>query len=110
MGPIGVECFVVVICALCDLQKVDYITYLTTFDHLFDIPKDRKNSEYRKYLDVLLDYLHTYLTRVRPLLDLNSELENVQRQFQVQWENGTFPGWPVRYFHIITFITQDVTC
>ncbi|GFG37607.1 hypothetical protein Cfor_12689 [Coptotermes formosanus] len=76
------------------IEKVDYITYLTTFDHLFDIPKDRKNSEYRKYLDVLLDYLHTYLMRVRPLLDLNSELENVQRQFQVQWENGNFPGWP----------------
>lgn len=76
------------------IEKVDYITYLTTFDHLFDIPKDRKNSEYRKYLDVLLDYLHMYLTRVRPLLDLNSELENVQRQFHVQWENGTFPGWP----------------
>jgi len=100
--------FVFVICAMCDLQKVDYITYLTTFDHLFDIPKDRKNSEYRKYLDVLLDYLHMYLTRVRPLLDLNSELENVQRQFQVQWENGNFPGWPVRYFRIITFVTQGV--
>jgi splicing factor 3A subunit 3 len=80
-----------------DLQKVDYISYLTTFDHLFDIPKDRKNAEYRKYLDVLLDYLHSYLTRVRPLLDLNSELETVHRQFQTQWEAGTFPGWPVRY-------------
>ncbi|PSN31424.1 Splicing factor 3A subunit 3 [Blattella germanica] len=58
------------------IEKVDYITYLTTFDHLFDIPKDRKNSEYRKYLDVLLDYLHNYLIRVRPLLDLNTELDN----------------------------------
>jgi Splicing factor 3a, subunit 3 len=77
------------------LQKVDYITYLTTFDHLFDIPKDRKNSEYRKYLDVLLDYLHNYLIRVKPLLDLNTELDTVQRQFNGQWEAGNFPGWPV---------------
>lgn len=30
------------------LQKLDYITYLSTFDQLFDIPKERKNAEYRR--------------------------------------------------------------
>lgn len=30
------------------LQKLDYITYLSSFDQLFDIPKDRKNAEYKK--------------------------------------------------------------
>ncbi|XP_071455361.1 splicing factor 3A subunit 3 [Hetaerina americana] len=76
------------------IEKVDYITYLTTFDHLFDIPKDRKNSEYRKYLESLLEYLHDYTQRVKPLLDINTEMENVVLEFITHWENGTFPGWP----------------
>lgn len=76
-------------------QKVDYISYLTTFDHLFDIPKDRKNSEYRKYLESLLEYLYDYIQRIKPLLDLSAEIELVQKQFLAAWEAGTFPGWPV---------------
>lgn len=31
-------------------QKLDYITYLASFDQLFDISKDRKNAEYKKYV------------------------------------------------------------
>ena len=30
------------------VQRVDYITYLSTFDQLFDIPKDRKNAAYKE--------------------------------------------------------------
>lgn len=76
------------------IEKVDYISYLTTFDHLFDIPKDRKNSEYRKYLESLLEYLYDYIQRIKPLLDLSAEIELVQKQFLAAWEAGTFPGWP----------------
>ena len=39
------------------LQKVDYISYLETFDRLFNIPRGRKNQEYRNYLVALLEYL-----------------------------------------------------
>lgn len=76
------------------IEKVDYITYLTTFDHLYDIPKDRKNTEYRKYLEMLVEYLHEYIQRVKPLMDLDQEYSNVQKEFLTQWESGTFPGWP----------------
>ncbi|XP_001606271.1 splicing factor 3A subunit 3 [Nasonia vitripennis] len=76
------------------IEKVDYITYLSTFDHLFDIPKDRKNAEYRRYVETLLEYLMDFLGRVRPLLDLNAELEEANKDFETQWENSTFPGWP----------------
>lgn len=31
------------------VDRVDYLSYLATFDQLFEIPKERKNSEYRKY-------------------------------------------------------------
>ncbi|ESO85772.1 hypothetical protein LOTGIDRAFT_195680 [Lottia gigantea] len=76
------------------VEKIDYITYLTVFDRLFDIPKDKKNSAYREYLTVLLDYLSDYLSRVKPLLDLNDEMEVVSKDFDVQWSDGIFPGWP----------------
>ena len=29
-------------------EKLDYITYLSIFDQLFDIPKERKNAEYKR--------------------------------------------------------------
>lgn len=74
------------------IEKLDYITYLTTFDHLYDIPKDRKNTEYRKYLEMLIDYLHDYISRVKPLYDLDQEYANIQKDFLTQWENGNFAG------------------
>lgn len=76
------------------VEKVDYITYLTTFDRLFEIPKDRKSSEYKRYVIMLLNYLSDYITRIKPLLDLDQELSNVQKDFISQWEAGSFPGWP----------------
>uniref|UniRef100_A0A0K8TS98 Putative splicing factor 3a subunit 3 n=1 Tax=Tabanus bromius TaxID=304241 RepID=A0A0K8TS98_TABBR len=76
------------------IEKVDYITYLMTFDHVFDIPKDRKNMEYKKYLETLIDYLYNYITRIKPLLDIDTEVQKADKEFQKQWANGTFPGWP----------------
>ena len=29
-------------------QKLDYLSYLSSFDQLFDISKDRKNAEYKR--------------------------------------------------------------
>ncbi|KAI8520637.1 PREDICTED: splicing factor 3A subunit 3-like [Branchiostoma belcheri] len=76
------------------IEKVDYITYLNVFDQFFDIAKDRKNAQYKDYLLTLLDYLQGFCARVHPLLDLNEEVEQVMRDFNLQWETGTFPGWP----------------
>ncbi|KAK0180635.1 hypothetical protein PV327_002998 [Microctonus hyperodae] len=76
------------------IEKIDYITYLSTFDHLFDIPRERKNADYRRYVEALLTYLTDYLTRVRPLHDMNNELQQVATEFEGHWENNTFPGWP----------------
>lgn len=61
------------------VEKLDYITYLSVFDHLFDIPKDRKNAEYRRYVESLLEYLTEFLSRVRPLHDLNADVEEANR-------------------------------
>uniref|UniRef100_A0A8C3HZ34 Matrin-type domain-containing protein n=1 Tax=Chrysemys picta bellii TaxID=8478 RepID=A0A8C3HZ34_CHRPI len=76
------------------LHKLDYITYLSTFDQLFDIPKERKNAEYKRYLEMLLEYLQDYTDRVKPLLDQNELFGKIQNEFEKKWDNGTFPGWP----------------
>ncbi|XP_064612835.1 splicing factor 3A subunit 3-like [Liolophura sinensis] len=76
------------------IDKIDYITYLSTFDQLFDVPKDRKTSGYREYLLSLLEYLEFYINRVRPLMDVAEEMESVQKEFDKQWTDGMFPGWP----------------
>ncbi|XP_070568018.1 splicing factor 3A subunit 3-like [Ptychodera flava] len=78
-----------------NIEKIDYITYLQMFDRLFEIPKERKlNADYRRYLDMLLDYLQDYSGKVKPLLDLTEEVDTVDKEFQKQWDAGTFPGWP----------------
>uniref|UniRef100_A0A2C9K4I1 Matrin-type domain-containing protein n=1 Tax=Biomphalaria glabrata TaxID=6526 RepID=A0A2C9K4I1_BIOGL len=76
------------------VEKIDYITYLSTFDHLFDIPKDRKNAGYKDYLVALLEYLGEYMSKIKPLTDLTEEVEQVQAEFEKMWAEGTFPGWP----------------
>lgn len=76
------------------IDKVDYVTYLNIFDQFYDIPKDRKNSNYKEYMDVLLKYLAYYCSRVKPLLDLNEELTKVMKDFERKWDEGTFMGWP----------------
>jgi splicing factor 3A subunit 3 len=77
------------------IEKVDYITYLATFDQLFDIPKERKTGEYRKYLLCLIEYLTWFVQRVKPLMDLDSDLQAESDAIMVQWDSGTVQGWPV---------------
>ncbi|ELU04568.1 hypothetical protein CAPTEDRAFT_21598 [Capitella teleta] len=73
--------------------KCDYITYLSVFDQLFDINKDKKNASFKEYLLILLGYLESYVTRTKPLLDLVEEMDCVARDFELQWAEGRFPGW-----------------
>ncbi|XP_020360902.1 splicing factor 3A subunit 3 isoform X1 [Oncorhynchus kisutch] len=75
-------------------EKLEYISYLSSFDQLFDVSKDRKNAEYKKYLEMLLEYLQDYTERVKPLLDQNDLYGKILGEFEKKWEMGTFPGWP----------------
>ena len=73
---------------------------MSEYDHLFKIPREKKNTEYKNYLEALLDYLYSYLDRIKPLLDIETELEHARVDFEKKWAEGTFQGWPV-----ISFIT-----
>jgi splicing factor 3A subunit 3 len=85
------------------LKKIDYLKYLSQYDHLFAIPKDKKNQDYKRYLEGLYDYLYDFLQRVKPLLDLEGEIKNTENDFEQKWNEGTFPGWMVG-FQIVVII------
>lgn len=76
------------------IEKLGYLAYLETFDRLFDIPKDKKNQEYKRYLTFLLNYLYDYCQRVQPLLNIDKEMKETMDEFESNWSQGTFPGWP----------------
>ena len=77
------------------IERIDYISYLTAFDKLFEIPKDKKGSmDYRVYLGTLLNYLYEFTKRTKPLMDLSDELAEAQKEFEAKYPSGDFPGWP----------------
>lgn len=77
------------------VERVNYIAYLSEYDHLFKIPREKKNNDYKSYLIAMLDYLYHYLERVKPLLNIESELAVAVREFERKWAEGQFQGWPV---------------
>ncbi|XP_066146417.1 splicing factor 3A subunit 3 [Euwallacea fornicatus] len=76
------------------IEKVDYITYLCMFDRLYDIPKERKSGEYRKYLVTLIEYLSWYIQRIKPLMHLDLILEDEAMKAAIEFDAGSCRGWP----------------
>lgn len=78
------------------VERVDYLSYLTIFDRLYEtVPKARKSgADYRAYLNELLEYLHDFTQRIRPLMDISEEMALVSKDFQSKYDAGEFPGWP----------------
>lgn len=66
------------------------------FDQLYDIPKERKTGEYRKYLISLIEYLTWFVQRIKPLMNLDNVLADESSKAAEEFDNSTCPGWPVR--------------
>ncbi|KAI8989387.1 hypothetical protein BDB01DRAFT_781602 [Pilobolus umbonatus] len=77
------------------VKRLDYLQYLSEFDdftHAY--PKQIKSTEeYRVYLDALLDYLHSFFRRAKPLYDLNELNQLAQTEFDDLWAKGQIKGW-----------------
>ena len=84
------------------IESIDYLTFLAIFDRLFDIQKEKKSQDYRKYLETLLDYLYDYISRAKPLLNIEKEMKDAVNEFEESWEKGTFPGWPKESSSVLT--------
>uniref|UniRef100_T2MDR3 Splicing factor 3A subunit 3 n=1 Tax=Hydra vulgaris TaxID=6087 RepID=T2MDR3_HYDVU len=77
-----------------NIEHIDYLTYLMTFDRLFEISKDKKNHDFENYLNTLIDYLYHFLQRAKPLLNLEKELKEALDDFNSKFDAGSFIGWP----------------
>ncbi|VDQ11455.1 unnamed protein product [Trichobilharzia regenti] len=75
------------------VPRIDYLTYISFFDRLYDISRDRKGIAYKAYLEDLLGYLENFVSRARPIVDLEEETKEALAKFETQWSQGTFPGW-----------------
>lgn len=76
-------------------KKIEYLKYLSQYDHLFAIPREKKTPDYKRYLEALYDYLYDFIQRVKPLLDIGTEIKNTEIEFEQKWNDGAFPGWMV---------------
>ena len=77
-----------------NIPKVNYLSYLSTFDRLFEIPKQSKqSSDYRTYVRALHDYLRDFVSRSKPLLALDEILDKHELEQRRQFDVGAFPGW-----------------
>jgi len=86
------ECYIKFI-NLKGVERVDYIQYITNFDQLYDIPREKKTGEYRQYLQALADYLHGFVSRTKPLMNLDVQIAEVLQDFDGKFERGECPGW-----------------
>jgi len=75
------------------IPKVDYITYLQSFDKLYDVSREKKTGSYKQYLECLITYLEGYIGRTKPMCDLAEETKKAIGRFELQWPQGIFPGW-----------------
>lgn len=81
-------------CNIKNIPRVNYLSYLSSFDRLFEIPKQSKlSSDYRIYVRALHDYLYDFIGRSKPLLSLDEILEKHELEQLRQYEIGAFPGW-----------------
>lgn len=75
------------------VERLDYIGYIQAFEKLADIPKERKGADYRAYLTTLYEYLYSFVSRTRPLFDLEGEMAEAVKDLDGRLERGECPGW-----------------
>ena len=56
---------------------------------------------------MLLEYLESYVARIKPLFDLTGEMEGVKDEFELAWSEGNFPGM---CYHLQAFILPFKKC
>jgi len=63
--------------------------YLSIF-YTFPDKDAERNKEYHDYLVHLFNYLVDFFKRGQPLFEIESKIEQLKKDFDISWENGTF--------------------
>lgn len=75
----------------------DYITYVQQFTHFNRIPRAAKfQKAYMRYVESLLRYLISFHERTQPLKSVVKVLEEVEDDFEKNWDAGELLGWEDR--------------
>ncbi|KAK6925991.1 Splicing factor SF3a60 /Prp9 subunit, C-terminal [Dillenia turbinata] len=75
-------------------EPVEYSAFLDVFSQPEKIPRKLKlTSQYREYIEKLLEYLIYFFERTEPLQDLDRIFTKVSSDFEEQWANGKVHGW-----------------
>ncbi|KAH7557788.1 hypothetical protein JRO89_XS11G0220500 [Xanthoceras sorbifolium] len=75
-------------------EHIEYSAYLDVFSQLHKISRKMKmTSQYREYMENLLEYLIYFFQRTEPLQDLDRIFSKVVADFEEQWAKGTVEGW-----------------
>lgn len=75
-------------------HQVDYVSFLLSLylDHSLPVPAHptRKSPEYLSLLREINAYLSSFISRSKPLFDLDSLLTQARTQFDSQWQSETY--------------------
>lgn len=79
-------------------KRINYIQYLDVFDsfappHLLIKRSQKLSDKYFNYVGELAGYLESFITRVKPLQDLNMLFASFDEDFEKQWSANEVPGW-----------------
>ncbi|KAF1986513.1 hypothetical protein K402DRAFT_355214 [Aulographum hederae CBS 113979] len=79
-------------------KRITYLQYLDSFD--FFLPpqcpikrSDKMTEEYFQYLGELVQYLESFMRRIRPLEDIEKVLTSFDKDFEEAWAKDEVPGW-----------------
>lgn len=74
--------------------KPNYLTFLDQFDRFGNLDRDCKlTTDYKTYVEMLLDYFRDYCKRAKPLFDFHDMEEKVHEKFLEQWADKSIPDW-----------------
>ncbi|PWA98640.1 splicing factor SF3a60 [Artemisia annua] len=92
-------------------SKIEYSAYLDVFAHPQLIPRKLKmTSQYKDYLDKMLEYLVSFIIRTEPLQDLDRLFSKVAADFDEHWAEGKIDAWkdePQENGHVNASIDLD---
>ena len=80
------------------VKRLSYLQYLNTFDSFIPPANpikraDKTTDQYFNYVGRLVEYLESFLRRIRPLEDLDSLFNSFDQDFERVWEVDAVPGW-----------------
>eukprot|EP01026_Neomeris_dumetosa_P065367 TRINITY_DN6271_c0_g1_i3.p1 TRINITY_DN6271_c0_g1~~TRINITY_DN6271_c0_g1_i3.p1 ORF type:complete len:512 (-),score=69.91 TRINITY_DN6271_c0_g1_i3:269-1774(-) len=75
-------------------QQIEYYQYVSSFIDVDMIDRRQKlTSQYRNYLQDLIQYLGLFHERTKPLVEMDKMFKALDVEFQRFWAQGQIPGW-----------------